>query len=200
AGAFTREQLGRMKQDGRAHAAEVRGRFEWMRRELLGVVGGSFYHETPILVQFRDEPMIWFNRDESGYLLLNVRMLTASKEPRLRVEDNYWITRGNPDDFECPPSGKRIRARYSTGDDITIEFLELNTVSDAQSRYPTPTFRIGNGTSRSPWRKFGSQSAEPRSGLGRLSRCCRARTSFRAPSASARGDWYSHERRGLTSA
>jgi len=107
AGAFTREQLGRMKQDGRAHAAEVRGRFEWMRRELLGVVGGSFYHETPILVQFRDEPMIWFNRDESGYLLLNVRMLTASKEPRLRVEDNYWITRGNPEtsNVRHPASG-----------------------------------------------------------------------------------------------
>ncbi len=135
-GAFTKEQLRQFKASGRAQAAEVRGKFDWMRREIVGAVGGSFYHETPILIQFRDEPMIWLNRDEDGYLLLNLRMLSVSGQPRLRVTDNYWITRGEPTDFECPPSGRRIRARYANRDDLSIEFFDVRTLDDARSRYP----------------------------------------------------------------
>ena len=49
---------------------EVSGRFEWMREDILAVVGGSFFYETPKMVIFRDEPMIWFERDEQrgGYI------------------------------------------------------------------------------------------------------------------------------------
>ncbi|MDP9457654.1 MAG: HNH endonuclease, partial [Actinomycetota bacterium] len=49
---------------------------------LLAVVGGNFYYDTPIIFQYQGEPSIWFNRDEDGYLLLNVRMLSTSGQPR----------------------------------------------------------------------------------------------------------------------
>src|SRR3989442_14566184 len=135
-GAFTKEQLHQFKREGRSRATEVRGRFDWMRHDLLAVVGGSFYHETPVIVQFRGEPMIWFNRDEDGYLLFNIRMLTRSGEPRLRLEDNFWVTSGSPTDFECPPSGRIIHAKYANGDEIRVEFLELASSAQARERYP----------------------------------------------------------------
>lgn len=31
----------------RADRAEVQGRFEWMRDDILAVVGGNFFYETP---------------------------------------------------------------------------------------------------------------------------------------------------------
>ena len=58
---------------------EVRGKFEWMRDDILAVIGGHLCYETPNMVVFRDTPIVWFNRDEQRHLLLNFRLLTTSK-------------------------------------------------------------------------------------------------------------------------
>jgi hypothetical protein len=42
AGAFTNDQLRTLKREGRDRATAIRGRFDWMRRDLLAVVGGKF--------------------------------------------------------------------------------------------------------------------------------------------------------------
>ena len=137
AGAFSLNQLRELKKQGRARAAEVRGRFDWMRRELLAVVGGNFYYQTPVILEFRGESAIWFNRDDDGYLLLNVRVLTTSGQPRVRIEDNYWLPRGDPDDLVSPPSGKSLRIQYSNGDLLQVEFAEIMAPQDLVGRYPT---------------------------------------------------------------
>jgi hypothetical protein len=133
AGAFTAEQLRAMK---RPNDRIVSGTFDWLRHKMLSVVGGSFYYETPILVQFRGEPQIWYTRDEQGYLLLNLRMVSASREPRLRLDENDWIMLGDPSDFESPPSGRRFVAKYANGDDLCVEFFELSDAEHASDRYP----------------------------------------------------------------
>ena len=46
-----------------ADRPDDRGRFEWMREDVLTVIGGCLYYETPNMVLFRGEPMIWFERD-----------------------------------------------------------------------------------------------------------------------------------------
>lgn len=135
AGAYTKEQLQEFKRLGAERTGELRGRFDWMRHRLLAVVGGNFYYDTPVVFEFRGEPAIWFNRDEDGYLLLNVRMLTRSGEPRVRIEDNFWLNRGEPEDLACPPSGKLLSVRYANGDALRIEFVELESAADAESRY-----------------------------------------------------------------
>jgi hypothetical protein len=56
AGTFTREQLRRLKATGRDQAENLSGRFEWMRRELLAVVGGWFCYDVRIIVQAGDRP------------------------------------------------------------------------------------------------------------------------------------------------
>ena len=135
ASAFTVDQLRQMKINAHEHPAS--GRFQWLRNELVGVVGGNLYHETPVLVQFAGQPMVWFNRDEHGNALLNVRMLTTvgKEQERIRIQDNDFILRGSPSDFECPPSGRILRARYENGDYMRIEFRQANTAAAAANRY-----------------------------------------------------------------
>jgi hypothetical protein len=134
AGAFTPDQLRALKADAAAHE-EVRGRFDWLRRDLLAVVGGNFYYETPVPVAFRDTPVVWLNRDDEGYLSLSLRMLSTKREPRLMLDDNFWMLHGRPEDFVCPPSGKLIDARYANGDQLRVEFTLIDSVERAAARY-----------------------------------------------------------------
>lgn len=56
-GAFTNEQLRTIKREGSAKAEAIRGRFDWMRRDLLAVVGGNFYHRCPVILQLGNRPV-----------------------------------------------------------------------------------------------------------------------------------------------
>jgi hypothetical protein len=134
AGAYTKDQLRTFKAN--LNRNEVEGRFDWLRHRMLAVVGGCFYYETLIIFEYQRSPMIWFRRDDDGYLLLNLKMLTKSDEERLLIEDNFWIAKGLPVDFECPPSGRLIHGKYSNGDEVRIEFFELATASEASKQYP----------------------------------------------------------------
>jgi hypothetical protein len=120
---------------------EVQGRFEWMREEVLAIVGGNYYHETPIMVAFRNEPMIWFERDDDETLLLNLRMLTASGEPRTRLLDNDWLIRGDPEDVESPPNGSFLRVRYANGDDVSVRFRVWSDPDELVAQHE-PTGRL----------------------------------------------------------
>lgn len=126
AAAWTVEQIRDMKRVA-PDRPEVQGRFTWMRREVIAIVGGNYFHETPNMVVFGSQPMIWFQRDDEGALLLNIRMLTKSEEPRTRLDNNDWFIRGNPVDVESPPSGRRLAVRYDNGDQVEIEFREWAT-------------------------------------------------------------------------
>jgi hypothetical protein len=103
---------------------------------LLAIVGGNYYYETPVILRFHGENAIWFNRDDDGYHLLNVRMLTTSSEERTRIEDNYWVRRGKPDDLVSPPHGRLLEVRYGNGDHLRVEFFDLESAADANKRYP----------------------------------------------------------------
>ncbi len=133
-GAFTLEQLRTLK---RPAGIPVAGRFDWLRNDILAFVGGCFYYETPVIFQFKNEKAIWFERDADNNMLLNLRMLTQSGEPRLSLRNNDWLVLGTPLDFESPPSGKRIHARYANGDSLTVQFTELSDIDAARKRFGT---------------------------------------------------------------
>lgn len=133
AGSFTTEQLREMKH---ASGDTIVGRFDWLRHDVLAVVGGNFYHETPVIFQHKGEKAIWFERDEDHHLMLSIRMVSASNSPRLRLENNDWILRGDPVDFESPPTGRRIHARYDNDDELAVEFIERRTSDEGRARYP----------------------------------------------------------------
>src|SRR2546423_5503765 len=86
AGAYTVEQLHDFKKNGKTNCEVIKGKFEWLRQKLLVVLGGCFYYETFTILEFRKLPVIWLHRDENGYLLLNLKMLTISREERLWLQ------------------------------------------------------------------------------------------------------------------
>jgi hypothetical protein len=134
-GAFTLDQLRELKRH--PGQGSVEGRFDWMRQRLLGVVGGCLYLETPILVEYRGQPAISFDRNEDGLVLVNVRMPTSGDPAeRALMEQNFWIARGDPEDLQCPPHGRLLQVQYQGGDLLRVEFFEVPTWEALISRYP----------------------------------------------------------------
>jgi hypothetical protein len=137
AGAFTVEQLRNLKRIGRDRTAALGAQFNWMREELIAVIGGNFYVRTPIAVRVGDTPVVWFNRDEDGRLLVNLRALTTSGQPRMAMIDNFWVTEGSDErEIVCPPSGRLVSAKYPNGDRLKVEFREAKSAEDFETQFP----------------------------------------------------------------
>ncbi len=133
--AFTIPQLHALKIDHQDQQI-VRGRFEWMRHELLAVVGGSFYQKCPVIFRWKGKPMIWFKRDAQGYLLLNLTMPSSDGSPRAGIADNNWFNTGLESDIEAPPSARLVRISYANGESLCIEFHEVHDAARLESYYP----------------------------------------------------------------
>jgi hypothetical protein len=125
-----------MKRTGRDRSKLLGAKFNWMREDLLAVVGGNFYVNTPIAVRIENVPIVWFNRDDEGRLLVNLQAPTTSGKARMIMEDNFWITEGSDErDIVCPPSGKLVSASYPNGDRLKVEFREIASLEDFERRY-----------------------------------------------------------------
>lgn len=134
-GSFTDDQLRALKTVGRHRAVQVRGRFDWMRQDILAVVGNIFYYQTPVLLQLGTEKLIWFERDPDGYMLLNIHLPTVTGKPRARIDNNWWSVK--PDDaveVKCPPSGRTLSVKYSNGDGFHIEFRNITSSAELVGR------------------------------------------------------------------
>lgn len=135
-GAFTNEQLKKFKKSGRDNWKQTSGKFNWMRNRLLAVIGSNLTYETPILFSYKGTPKIWFERDENGYLLLNLHMIETSNKPRMSVTNNIWCNAGNEERIEFPPSAKKLKISYPNKDMVSIEYFEINSIDEAKKRYP----------------------------------------------------------------
>lgn len=137
--AFTVGQLRELKRVGRDRNQPLGAKFNWIRDDLLAVVGGNFYLRTPIAVRVQDMPVVWFNRDDSGRLLVNLQVLTISGQPRMVMADHFWITEGADErEIRCPPSGRLVEAKYPNGDELKVEFCEIESAAAFERRYPLP--------------------------------------------------------------
>lgn len=133
-GSYTKEQLLKLKRN-KAQADMIKGQFDWLRNDLLAVVGGNFYYETLKVLQLNGRDVVWFRRDEDGYLRLNVRMVSVRPEERAIIDDNVWMNIGNPEDVNSPPQGKELRIKYENGDDLFVKFLVMDTARQAYEKY-----------------------------------------------------------------
>ena|SRR5688572_26030872 len=142
ANAFTAEQLRKFKVDAVGLPGVVGERFQWLRNRLLAVVGGNYYLETYMICRFRGHPIIWLSRDEENQIMLNLHPLTTTPEPRLIMEENFWLVHGYQEDLDCPPSGRLVHAKYPNGDEIRIEFVECANAQSLRDRYPDATPQV----------------------------------------------------------
>ena len=122
--AYTNEQLIEFKKN-KVNSEKVKGNFEWRRNKLLTVVGGNFYYETPRALVIDNYDVVSLTRDESGYLLVNVEMLSVSKEERLVMRENCWENIGNPIDFKCPLVVKKLRLNMQMEISYLLNFILL---------------------------------------------------------------------------
>lgn len=134
ADALTSEQCRELKSN--PHAGDVKGRFEWMRREIVAVVGGNYYHETPNIVVYKGKRVVWVERDANGYMLLSLSMLSTSAEPRTSLIANDWEIRGEPEHVESPPNGSLLEIRYTNKDFLKIKFKEWPSADSIASAHP----------------------------------------------------------------
>ena len=139
-GAYTTEQLHALKKD-KANAALVKGNLDWLRKDLLAVVGGNFYYNTLKIITIDGIDLVFFERDEKGYLRLNVNMLSLEPEGRLIIKNSSWDNIGSPLDLRSPPQGKELEVRYDNGDSLYLRFIELVSLAQAIERYETDIFR-----------------------------------------------------------
>lgn len=138
-GAYTTEQLHGFKGD-KANAAFVKGNLDWLRRDLLAVVGGVFCYETPRILVVDDVDVVSLIRDADGYLRLSVNMLSVLPEERVVIKDNSWENVGEPKDLRCPPQGKELEIKYGGGDYLYLRFIEVDSVDAAKKLYPNGPF------------------------------------------------------------
>lgn len=136
-GSFTDDQLRELKRRGRIQSFMVQGRFDWMRRDLLAVVGGNFYYRQRVILQINGFPVIWFNRDEQGSLLLNFTLPSSTARPGIRLEDNVWLVPPTVEELICPPNGRLIDVKHSGGYRFKVEFTEVRTPDQLAEKYPS---------------------------------------------------------------
>lgn len=135
AGAFTKEQLRNFKLDYSGVERRIEGRFDWMRRNFLAVVGGNYYFETYRIFCYKGKDVLWFERDDDGYILLNYVTPTESRKKRTRILGNYWVSVGDPVNLVSPPSGRLLEIKYGNGDYLKVEFVDVESLSDLVMRY-----------------------------------------------------------------
>jgi hypothetical protein len=134
-GAFTDDQIRELKALGRERAELVQGRFNWLRQDLLAVVGGNFYYKQDHILQIGSMDCIWFSRDERNNMLLNFRLPTLSGRPRAAIEDNVWTVLPEVNEVICPPGGRLVEVNYSNGDRFKAEFISVDSAGDLLKRY-----------------------------------------------------------------
>ena len=138
-GAYTVEQLHDLKKD-KANAKIVKGNLEWLRKDLLAVVGGNFYYETPKIIKIDNIDLVSLVRDDDGYLRLNFNMLSLASEERIIIENSSWENIGSPTDLRSPPQGKELEVSYSNGDYLYLRFIEIESEDEAIKRYGNDIF------------------------------------------------------------
>jgi hypothetical protein len=144
-GSFTDDQLRKMKREGRARGLEVRGRFDWMRQDLLAAVGGNFFYQTNVILELGPTRCIWFDRDDEGYLLLNFKMPTLTGQVRAQIDQNIWSVVPEVSEVVCPPSGRLVEVSYNNGDKFRAEFYDVASPDELAARYPdsnTPNWSV----------------------------------------------------------
>lgn len=132
--AFTIEQLHALKKNT-VNSRVVKGNLEWLRHDMLSVIGGTLYYETPIPVQVDGHNVVSFKRDSDGFQRLSVNMLSLAPEERLIIDENSWENIGKPLDLRSPPQGKELEVSYHNGDYLHLRFMEILTAEQLQSKY-----------------------------------------------------------------
>lgn len=124
-GTYTNEQLREFKTF--SNTGSLIGRIEWMRRDVILHAGGLYAVRSKVLLQIGEEPLIWLNRNDKGYLMLNMNFNKSDGSPLLRIIDNDWEVTGPLKDLVAVPSGRSIKISIPNENfNVNLQFEEIN--------------------------------------------------------------------------
>lgn len=136
AGAFTRDQLKALKDQGGRLAESVQGRFDWMRRDYLSIIGGNAFMDTDVALEIGGAPAVWWTKNQREEMLLNFDFQIPGHPPRVAIRENFWtVSPDNLRDLTCPPSGKEIRVDFANGDVFRTRFTEVGSATELSRRH-----------------------------------------------------------------
>jgi hypothetical protein len=130
------DYLQRLKREGLGRARSVEGEFDYLRRDLLVIVGSNAYYNVETILQIGVNRAIFFNRDPDGYLLLNFQLPAADGNPRAWMEDNVWIVPPGAANIECPPRGRYLAVQFENGDRFRIQYTEVANIEEYAAKFP----------------------------------------------------------------
>ncbi|MEF2265342.1 HNH endonuclease signature motif containing protein [Janthinobacterium sp. LS2A] len=133
-GAYTVKQLHIFKTN-RVNAENVKGKLEYLRNELLTILGGNFLYGTEKIVQIDGIDVVTLERDAEGYLRLSINLPSLVAEERIIIDKNSWENIGNPVDLRCPPLGRELEIRYKNGDYLYLRFSEFKNQEEISKKY-----------------------------------------------------------------
>jgi hypothetical protein len=108
-GAWTNDQLRRMKQAPFVTEKTKEQRYNYFRRNIVCSAGAIIYPVKRILT-VDNEPVIWFERDIEGYDRLNLLIRDSTGRVILQMENNDWIAYAKEIfDLICPPQGRELQ-------------------------------------------------------------------------------------------
>jgi hypothetical protein len=122
-GAFTADQLRRLKAEPYLATVGPTGTFNWKREQLVVRAGGITSIACDVLLRFGSVEAIWLSRDASGHEALNLDVWKRDGTRLFSLRENDWIVLGQLDDVECPPAGSSLMLRApSEGIRLSIRF------------------------------------------------------------------------------
>lgn len=123
-GTYTIDQLKELKKTAKDSVA-VAGRFNWKRENTLIIAGSNFFIGSPTILEASGRKMIWFEKDENNYDIVNMDLLSANGELLFQMRNNDWLAHPSFDDIEAPPSAKWLKIR-SKANNISLDLNYSN--------------------------------------------------------------------------
>lgn len=111
----------------------------YMRRDVVAMVGSNAFYNTSWLLKINGEKVIYFDRDPDGYLLLNIKLLGIDGKPRLHLEDNVWLIQRAVENIECRAQGRSLTVRFANGDSFSMAYKEAPSLEELEKRCPGAT-------------------------------------------------------------
>ncbi|MBS4219039.1 hypothetical protein KHA96_12000 [Bacillus sp. FJAT-49711] len=126
-GTYTNDQLKSFKKNPFLKGKSVKGRIEWMRRDIILRTGGMTTIKTPIFLEIQRKPLIWVKKSESGVMLLNMDIPGKDGTSIFKIVDNDWELSNSIKDLEAVPSGRSINiSAPADGIELMLKFEDVS--------------------------------------------------------------------------
>lgn len=135
-GYYPEDHLLRLKREGRNRADAISGKFDYLRNDILTIIGGNAFLRTPTPLKVGDRRCTYFNRDADGYLLLNIKIPQADGGLRTVLADNVWTVPATAAAIACPPQGRFLEVKFDNDDMFRVEFRDYDDLGSLAKAHP----------------------------------------------------------------